>query len=273
MTQEPQLGWYVYCFAAGGLAAGDLGPSIDEVHPLERVECDGICALVSQVLLDDFQGSQSSEFLNDINWVGPRATRHAQVVAQVSQCQPVLPVAFGAVFYGKDAVGAIIREHHQEIAQFLESAAGRDEWAVKAYVDETILARYLDEARKQLPSAQAATPGKQYFQQVRAESLKQQELREHCRFLGLQIHDRLRQAADDSHLLRLRQSSVAGRSEAMILNAAMLVARDRLAEFQHIAAQVLDQYRDQGLLLEQVGPWPLYNFCPRLGQPAAEASR
>jgi len=47
----------------------------------------------------------------------------------------------------------------------------------------------------------------------------------------------------------------------MVLNAAFLLNKKRIKEFDSIVAYLKTKYAHKGLEFDWTGPWPPYNFC------------
>ena len=50
----------------------------------------------------------------------------------------------------------------------------------------------------------------------------------------------------------------------MICNAAFLLAKETVGEFVEGLDRLAVHYERQGLFFTLSGPWPPYNFCPRI---------
>jgi len=96
-----------------------------------------LCAIVSEVSLEDFCGAAAELRMQDLVWVAPRAVRHEEVVEKVRCQSPVLPVRFGTLFSTPESLEEFLGLHHQTISQFLDRVADLDEWSVKAFSTES----------------------------------------------------------------------------------------------------------------------------------------
>ena len=71
---------------------------MDGHHPLSVFRrFQNLCAVLSEVRLEDFCGGAAELRMRDLAWVGPRALRHEAVVEEVMRHSPVLPARFGPV--------------------------------------------------------------------------------------------------------------------------------------------------------------------------------
>ena len=63
---------------------------------------------------------------------------------------------------------------------------------------------------------------------------------------------------------RLLDRRATGRAEEMICNAAFLLTKDTVGEFVGGLDRLAANYKSQDLFFTMSGPWPPYNFCPRI---------
>src|SRR5205085_11453064 len=92
----------------------------------------------------------------------------------------------------------------------------------------------------------------------------ERELREAADSLGAevaaQVHARLQDWAIDATTRPPQNRELSGHQGSMLLNAAYLVERDRVAELRRLVAELEARYRELGVRIELTGPWPPYNF-------------
>jgi hypothetical protein len=155
------LSLYLYGFTWPGTALPPL-PGVDGTAPVGALEGPGITAVVSPIDPAELLGPEAEKRLEDPQWLVPRVCRHEAVLAS----GPVLPVRFGAVFSSPRALADFMEGNGRSIAAFLAAAAGKQEWAVKGFLDAVRAAERLLETdpelaarRERLPRAPGARPG------------------------------------------------------------------------------------------------------------------
>jgi len=259
---------YLYCFARAGVARQITVAGVDGNSPVTALELKGVAAVVSRVSVAEFAGGSAESNLTDPAWVVPRACQHERVIEEVMRYSPVLPVRFGTVFSSRRALETLLADRCDEIAEFLDSVADKEEWAVKGFVDlgraEALLLTtdpILRERCRRLPES----PGARYLQekQLRAEAERQAE--RWSRTLAEQVKVELASHSLDMCPMRLQSRSVSGRDAEMVLNCAFLLVRSGVAHFRVCVERMGSVYAEQGLTLELSGPWPPHNFSPPIG--------
>jgi hypothetical protein len=94
----------------------------------------------------------------------------------------------------------------------------------------------------------------------------ERELREAAEALASQaaeaIHASLSAFALDAVTRSPQNRDLSGHEGEMILNAAYLVAAERLDEVHELVRRLEDEHRAVGARIEITGPWPPYNFVP-----------
>ena len=265
------LGLYLYCIAESASLPAvngvlDQAPEgVDLRYPVTRLSVGGVSAVVGQVLVAEF----SEHNLQDLSWLGARASRHEGVVAWAMSASPVLPVKFGTIFSSRESLIAFLARHRGDIAQALDRLRGKAEWSVKGYLDEQ-QARACFAARD--PEIQArlaalpASPGARYLLQKRLDTMMDAALEAGLEGARAEIGQALAARAEASAGLRCHSNAVTGRAQRMVFNASFLLAPENLAEFQAALAEQQQEGEAIGLVFELKGPWPPYNFCPPLSQ-------
>jgi hypothetical protein len=133
-----EKGVYVYGILPADIEVAAGVPGVGE-HPgvLDVVRSDGLAALISEVGPPDRLGSPEDR----------RA--HREILDSTAIEVPVLPMRFGTVLAGADAVAdELLVPRHDEFAAALDQLEGRAEFVVKGrYVDEKARARREEDAR------------------------------------------------------------------------------------------------------------------------------
>ena len=131
-----QSALYLFCFARSNLIGELEGTGVDGQHPLSVFRrFPNLCAVLSEVRLEDFCGETAELRMRDLAWVGPRALRHEAVVEEVMRHSPVLPARFGTLFSSQERLAEFVDRHGAAISQFLERVADQEEWSVRGLLD------------------------------------------------------------------------------------------------------------------------------------------
>lgn len=259
---------YLYCFASPACASlvpqlsGQDGVGGEGATPLRALECDGVVAVITDVDAREFNESN----LQSLEWIGPRAYHHADVVETIMGASAVLPVKFGTIFDSTAGVTRLLVQYRAVIAGCLERLRGKSEWTVKGYVDEGRAqghARAVNPALAARVSAlNAAPPGTRYLQEKQLAGLLTAALRDWVEQQAAHIGAALQPHAVESAALRLLPSNMVGDSGRAAFDRNFLVAEEALPAFQAAFSGLREREREVGLMLELKGPWPPYHFCP-----------
>ncbi len=230
-----------------------------------------LCAIVSEVPLEDFCGPAAELRMQELAWVGPRACRHEAVVEQVMRHSPVLPARFGTLFSSQGSLAEFIDTHRKTISQFLERVADQEEWSIKGILVRKQAGEALMSASLAAQEGQLATllPGTRYFQEQRIRSSAEKEL-------SLWLNETCRQVASDltKQASDFRECQVVPREPPesgteVVLNWAFLLPRGATATFHLRIDQLNEKHASRGLVFELSGPWPPYRFVPPLSMGTA----
>lgn len=271
-TDSSETGVYLYCLARPEcLASIFFSPSeqqmagVDVQFPVTAMHLDkiGLVAVISQVILSDFSDSN----LQDLNWLGPRARTHESVVQDVMQLSPVLPVKFGTIYRSNSGLADFINHNGALILQALHQVHGKAEWSVKAYIDEARVRVFVTETNpeiQQMTARLSVSPGLRYMQQKQVDLRVETALGGWASEVAGKIEEILAPNAVGISTLKLHSSAMSGRPERMIYNGGFLLDNSNTDHFENVIHQLQGRYESSGLILELMGPWPPYHFCPSL---------
>ncbi len=231
-----------------------------------------MAAVFSEVSLSEFRGDTAKDERPDPDWIIPRACRHERVIEEIMSRSPVLPVRFGTVFSSRQALEKLLTDRCHKIAGFLEAIAGKEEWAVKGFVDiDKAEAGLLASDPDLLAQRQhlSTSPGARYFQEKQLRTSVQKQVKLWGRTVAEQVQEDLKDVAVEARPLRLQPPNVSGRTAEMVLHCALLLPHSRVADFRARVEALAAQHAEQGLGLECSGPWPPFHFCPSLEEAKA----
>ena len=161
---------YLFCVARSHLVGTIEGTGGDGVlSPWAFRTAGDLCAIVSEVPLEDFCGTAAELRMQDLAWMAPRALQHEQIIEQVMRQSPVLPSRFGTLFSSPESLGQFLGIHQQTVSNFLDRVADQNEWSVKGLLDKKRAGRTLiaESIAAQQTQLDALPPGTRYFQEQR----------------------------------------------------------------------------------------------------------
>ncbi len=181
---------------------------------------------------------------------------HRDVLARLMTVATPLPISFGTVAAGTQAVRQILVQNQRTLVEQLNQVAGKVEMGLRVFWDvpnifEYFISTYpeLRAARDQLFGRRREPTQEEKLELGRFFDHLLQEDREACA-------DKVEEALSSAGVSHKRSKN---RNEREILNLACLIAREHQAAFE---AQVLEIAKlfDNNYALDYSGPWPPYNF-------------
>ena len=265
------LGIYLYCLARPECLSAVKGLTeqgrcgVDERYPVAALEDAGVVAVVGEVVISEF----CEQNLQTLSWLGSRAARHEAVVERIMGASPVLPVKFGTIFRSRASLKEFLGRHREDIVRALVELRDKTEWSVKGYLVEENARRIMAAVDPEIRSRLAAlppSPGARYLQQKQLDVMIEAALEAGVARVTPDLHQALALHAVASTALRCHASAVTGRPERMVFNGSFLLTPEALPYFRAALSDQQDIYKGIGLTLELRGPWPPYNFCPKLSE-------
>lgn len=244
------VGSYLYCIVPARSLADDNRPievaSVGgQSSPVRIVSNDELAAVVSDIAVPHFDISRKN------------LLAHERVIEDVMSRVDVLPCSFGTVAASDEAIQEhLLRSRRDELLSQLERIRGHVELGVMVLWERArLLADILgeDERIRRLRSAVAAQPeDATYYQRITlgqlvAAAIEQRREREAASLLA-QLHPLSTESRVNDNI-----------GDMMILNAAFLVARDRMPTFDE-QVRALTEASAGRLVFRYARPLPPYNF-------------
>jgi Gas vesicle synthesis protein GvpL/GvpF len=183
-------------------------------------------------------------------------TAHADVLRRAHEVGTVLPLRFGMVMADEDAVRAEIASRADELKRLLAGLEGRLEMSLSALYREEVVLREVVKEHPEVAQAQRGMRGKPaaatHFERIRlgeivAGAVDAKRAADSAAILHeLEPHAVALVAADPLH-------------ERMVVNAAFLVDRERLDEFD-AAVEQASRRRAERMQFKLLGPLPPHSF-------------
>ncbi|HSK18629.1 MAG TPA: GvpL/GvpF family gas vesicle protein [Longimicrobiales bacterium] len=223
-------------------------------------------AVVSDVPAAQFAPAVVESRLQDLAWVGEQGMAHERVVIWFADHADILPARMLSLYTGDAALREAAAGRMADVTAALRSLAGRREWNLKVAYDAEELARHGAEivpevGRLDEEMAQAA-PGRRYLLKRRRTDVLKQEVSRAARVLADELLEALTAHAEDVQVLPSTEGDDAG---TVVLNAALLVARDAEDGLRAVAAQLYQKYTALGMIVSFSGPWAPYRFVELYG--------
>ncbi len=260
---------YLYCFASSSLLSVVEGVGVDGRNPVFLLPCMDVVAVVSFVYSHELDGHSAENEAGDLAWAARLACRHEEVVERVMIHSPVLPMRFGTVFGSHESLQVRLKNYHDGIKLFLHMVSGKDEWAVKAFLNRAgACGQFLKETRAAGGREIPVSPGALYLKERQMRALCKdavnRSVEEVCKSTGAEL---ARIASDISVRKPLAREALGGEKD-MIVNWAFLVSRDMTPDFRARVRRANEVCAVPGLAFEISGPWPPYSFSPCLEEEA-----
>lgn len=254
---------YLFCLARPDVI--EMLSGIEDAQqrfPLFCRTVQDVTSVISEANVEDFCGPEANGNMKKLEWIGPRAYRHEKVIERAMRFSPVLPARFGTLFSSVESLERSVNGHYVTIASFLDEMTGMEEWSVKGLLDRSkARERFLEELRVRKEPDLSPSAGKRYFQEQQIAVEAEKELKRWLREVTAQLASTLSNHAKSSSK---RKTLEHHSGSEMVMNWALLLPRDVVADFRTEVDRASSQCSLYGLAFEVSGPWPPYSFAPTL---------
>ncbi|NJL04916.1 MAG: GvpL/GvpF family gas vesicle protein, partial [Chloroflexaceae bacterium] len=264
----PTTGVYVYGVFAPHRADAlrDLpAHGVDPAYPVYLLCGNGLCALVSQVGLDQFGEDVIEANLHDPAWLEAQVRQHQAVLSALLPQGTVVPFTFGTIFHSAERVQEMLHTQAQHWHTRLAYLHGREEWGVKLFCDPDVLRTAVLRSQPQAQRLQEritqASSGTAYMLKQQLETLTKNAVEEQIQMIADTIHATLLHDAIAGVRNNLPAPELNQTHEQVILNAAYLLLPDQLDAFRHELEQQIRAYTTYGITADLSGAWVPYNFA------------
>jgi hypothetical protein len=260
----PETVHYVYAVTGASRALSGAPGGIAGV-PL-AIEAEGeLGAIVSVLPAADYEPELVEEKLRDMEWLGPRARTHDDVVTWASDSGEAVPLPMFTLFRDAAGVRRMLRERSDTLLPMLRRLGEGREYGVRVFRIDAQLESHLgsvsDRVAELEKARDAATPGQRYLLERKLDSVRQEELRRAGAAVADECFGRLVPLALDAVRNPLPRAAAEGSVGSAVLNAAFLVARTDPEPFQRELTAIIEEKSGAGFRFEFTGPWPPYNFA------------
>jgi len=230
----------------------------------------GIYAFVSKVSPDEFSEDNLKKKLTDMGWVEKKVRQHEKVIKEIMQYTTVLPFKFGTVFRAGENVQGLLEKHATEFKKIISELEGKEEWGLKIYCDlekfKDILQRGDEKIKEIEQEIASVSKGKAYFLKKKKDELINNISDERISEYTLDSFDGLERLSAAFKINKLFPYEVTQKKEKMVLNAAFLISKERMKDFNSTSVYLKAKYKPKGLEFDWTGPWPPYNFTAIKGE-------
>lgn len=250
---------YVYGFAPPATElppGGLLGVGDAEI---ELVPYDGFAAVVGRLPEDEYAGEALERHGTDVEWMAEQGLRHEQVVAWFVDHASILPSRLLTLFSSRAALDARAHADADRVRAALDRFAGLREWDLKVGFEAAVLEEHLgevsDEIRRLDAEMEAAAPGRAFLLRKKRADLARTEARAAAVRLARQLLDDIA-----AHAVEVARLTPPADQAPVVLNAAVLLSREREGAALEVAERETDRLGRLGLVVRYTGPWAPYRF-------------
>lgn len=240
---------------------------IDKKNKVYPVAARELCVMVSNVDVEQFQ-QQVKDLLSELTKTpatmqaeaGGILQAHEAVIETLMQHTTVVPLKFGTILKNEDAVTKMLQENEEKFSNLLTKLADRVELGLKVYADRQALMNHLAQIGPRSSSSGKLSKGAAYLLGRKLEEEAKDQVAAQFAQAGEEIFQELGKEATAAKLSDTLSQKTTTKKKEMILNAAYLVEREKVAHFCQQGTRCMERYEFMEVELEFSGPWPPYNF-------------
>jgi len=251
---------YVYCIVRQ-LPGADI---VARYPDLVFIEAGSAFVAAKYVPPLEYSDASMKLKLADEEWLDRNAREHLSVNVMIMAQQTIIPFNFGTIFKTRESLSGFLGDYGQKLGESFDALEDREEWAVKAYCNESFLLKNLHLQSPAIAAIeqeiQEASPGKAYLLKKKKEAMSASALEGVHQGHAKAVWGELAALSKEHVLNRLIPEDVSGVEGRMIVNGVFLIANTDVGAFIRTTEDLGERYRDAGVFLDVTGPWPPYDF-------------
>lgn len=259
-----QMGIYLYSVVFSNKEFNIDKHGIDNENLLYAIDSEDLRAVVSPVSMEEYNEESLAIKINDIEWLKEKAILHSDLVNLIfHSVDSIIPIKFGTIFHNKENIINFLEENRHSLVENLIRLNGTVEWSIKVYCDleRFINTSMLEEKKELLSRISNTSKGAAYFIQKKISGQMETMAKSKVLSVTDQLFNLLMSESTGGKLNKLLSREATGQKFDMYMNAVFLIKKADIGLF----LSTVDKYRkeniDNGILIEQSGPWAPYNFC------------
>jgi hypothetical protein len=209
----------------------------------------------------EFDGEAVKKHLDNLEWVEEKALAHEGIIEEIMENYAVLPMRFLTLYETEQNLLEFIKNHYKIIVDNLAVAEKNVEYSVKVYYNKEILKNSVSEAieiKKERDIIALKSKGLSYMLMKKLEEKIAVQIENNLNVDAQAIYKRI-ESLSENIIIKEAQKNNEGLID-MIFSIVVLVNKLTYEELVSEVSKINDEYSEKGYLIEQSGPWPIYNF-------------
>jgi hypothetical protein len=265
-----ETGLYLYCIRLKCNERIEVLETMSGDEKVQIIPFMDLEAVISEVSIEEFSSEEiQKKAEEDLDWIKGKAQIHEEVIEQAMRTSdsviiPVIPMQFGVIFKTKEKLQETLGNNLEKFKKNLEYLGGKQEWGVKAFLDQKVFEKFLEKENEELlakkKEAESLPKGMSFFAKKKITStidgIKEKELDKVIK----EIYESLAESVVSLHKAKILDKDFTLMTEDMILNGFYLIEESRLNEFKGKIEEFREKLNLRGIKIEMSGPWPSYHF-------------
>ena len=254
---------------------------MDSNYNLYYISHKDVSMVVSKVSQNEFSENKLNDAIENIAWLGRYAVRHEEIVEIVMKHYlPLLPMKFCTICEEEAYIKTIMEKHYPKFIDTLNYFEDKEEYGVKMYVERDVFKKKMGtgtvpvygrsrrigavpKAIKAIKAEDNDNPGRNYLLKRKFEKQAQEILAIELSSRTKMMHSLISEWTAKSVSNRIINDSNT-KDEMLVYNASCLIENKYLDKFHHTIRRLNDSYASEGFRIVTSGPWPCYNFSPKI---------
>lgn len=265
-----ETGLYLYCIRLKCNETIEVLKTMSGDEKVQILPFMGLEAIISEVSIEEFSSEEiQKKAEEDLDWIKGKAQIHEEVIEQAMMTSdsviiPVIPMQFGVIFKTREKIQETLGDNLKKFKKSLEYLGGKQEWSVKAFLDQKVFEEFLESGNEELLAKKKETEslprGMSFFAKKKisttVDDIKEKELDK----ITKEIFESLDKLVVSFHKAKILEKDFTLMDEDMILNGFYLIEEPRLNEFKGKIEEFREEFNLRGIKIEMSGPWPSYHF-------------
>ena len=238
---------------------------LDDIHEIHTIPLQKTAAVVCNLDEEEYSEKELEKKTNDVKWVHEKAFHHHEILMNIYNQFPVIPMKFCTIYSGMDRLEDTLKPHEADMIGLLKYIEDKEEWILKIYCDAAKVREQVSEKNTTIDGKRKEiaemSPGRQYLEKRKLDQLIDQEADREKESFSSTIHQELEAKSLHNEVKKNWNKDVTGRTEEMCWNSVYMLEKSTVDPFLSHIKELQDKWESFGWHIEVTGPWPSYHYA------------
>ncbi len=252
-------------YAYGIIKSDSSGLNLSSISPeLQSLHTHNFFVLYTHVSESSFGQQALDRNMKRVEWVEPQVRAHLEMLGTIMEICDILPFKFATVFISKQSLLEKIESSYNELSDKFNRIEGREEWALKVFVDFEVLEKQIEKYSQKFKNLeneiQNSSSGKAYLLKKKKAELIKDEVKAIAQIQVSNLIEQIKPFVKEIVFHNVQSKEITQKDSDMLRNVALLIDKSDKSRVFGIIENWQNDKSKEGFEVICNGPWPPFSF-------------